>query len=195
MTYGGPVMAPPPAGPPRYMSPCSEPSGRPGTLSVTVPSLDPAGQLIGFFVPIPISSGVHASSPLAAEVFRVMPGGSTTDAVLTCEESVSVAPRWCGRISSAVSPSVASGALLPCDSAKPGANGTLPSPHSLLPSFVMYGSRAVSPFSKASLSVWAAGGPAPVHEVVFVRNEPPALPLKTSRELIRGSSGDTGISK
>jgi hypothetical protein len=72
---------------------------------MTVPSFDSAGHVTGLRVLMPICSGVHAFIPWAAAGFSVMPSGSVTLALRTCELSMPLALGSCGTIASVVIPS------------------------------------------------------------------------------------------
>src|ERR1700733_15837820 len=71
---------------PRYTAPVSDPLGSVGTLRLTVPISDLAGQVVPNSSPWILAwLAGHASSPAAAEGVSVMPSGSVIEAVLTCD--------------------------------------------------------------------------------------------------------------
>ena len=164
---------------------------------LTVPIFEPAGQATGLVVWMPICSGVHASSPCAAEGLSVIPSGSVTTAVFSCAESISFEFGACGTSSSVVMPSGRSDWLVCGFSRNAGSNAT--SPHFSEPIGVVYAAPAISPFCEVRWIVVVVCGPTPVHAVGMVMKPPlpgiPAVPLKVSRDLIRGSDGETLISK
>src|SRR5579875_3162149 len=95
------------------MLPASDPGGSVGTSRLTVPSWDLGGQVTALRVPMPISLGVHASRPAAAEGFIDIPGGSRIEASLRSETSaLPDSALGCFAESVVVIPSAASAAAL-----------------------------------------------------------------------------------
>ncbi len=169
---------------------------------MTVPTFEPIGQRTGSRVPMPICLGVHASRPCAADGLSVIPSGSVTVALSSCEESISLGPLACGSFSSVVTPSGWSDWVVSGVSENSGLNGTSAKGAAPLqpsvPIGVVYFFEASWPSSERSVTVLVVAGPGPAQLLGLVMNPPcsvlPMSPLSSSREEISGSLGETFIS-
>src|SRR6476659_6510072 len=107
--------------------PVSEPGGRGGGSTATVPIFEAAGQETGLRVPLPSWASVQAASPSAAAGLSPIPSGRVVRAVRTLAWAIGSGGSK-GTVTSTVAPAGESVLSVPGVTAIPGLNGTSPQP-------------------------------------------------------------------